>query len=317
MIYLMYGLESYLMKQEIINILKKENIDVLNQSNYDLENTDLKDIIEDAATISLFGDKKAILVDNSYIFTTTTNKKLKEQNLDCLFNYIEHPNELTLLFFLVNKETIDNRKKITVKMKQKAIFKEFHPMNDIKKYIENMLQPYHIKREDIAFLNNRVGNNLSIIELEINKLKTYKDSDYEITHQDILDVTCKTIDIDIFSLIDNIVLKNKEKALESYAEMIKLGEEPIKIIIMLANQFRIMYQAKQLLKQGYSEKNIASLLAIHPYRVKLALEKGRKFDEGILLNYLRQLALLDYQIKSGQIDKNIGLELFILTIEQK
>ena len=65
MIYLMYGLESYLMKQEVINILKKENIDVLNQSNYDLENTDLKDIIEDAATIYLFGDKKAILVDNN------------------------------------------------------------------------------------------------------------------------------------------------------------------------------------------------------------------------------------------------------------
>ena len=68
----------------------------------------------------------------------------------------------------------------------------------------------------------------------------------------IIEVTTETIDTDIFHLVDNIILKNKEKALKSYYEMIKIGEEPIKIIVILANQFRLIYQVKQLSKKRIS-----------------------------------------------------------------
>ena len=314
MIYLFYGLETFLIKKEIASILQKENMDTINQNTYDLEDSSLKDIIEDASTISLFGDKKAIIVENSYIFTGTTNKKLPEQNIEILNQYLQNPNTNTILMFIVNKDSIDKRKKIVSEVKKIGVVKEFTSLTDQTSYLKTMLDPYQIKASDFSFLIERVGNNLSILEQEIIKLKTYKQDDLNITKQDIIDVTCKNVDIDIFSLIDNIVIKNKEKALESYTEMIKLGEEPIKIIIMLANQFRMMYQAKQLLKKGYSEKDIASTLDIHPYRIKLALQKSHGFTEDILLDYIEQLATLDYEIKSGKIDKNIGLELFILYI---
>lgn len=313
MVYLFYGLEYFLIKKELAQILKKENIEPINQNYYDLENSNINDIIEDASTFSLFGDKKAIIVENSYIFTGTTNKKLPEQNTDNLSSYLENPNQDTLLFFLINKENID-KEKIVNTIKKVGVVKEFTPVTDLKVYVKDMIEPYQIETADLNLFINRVGNQLSILEQEIKKLKTYKDKDLKITRQDILDVTCKTVDIDIFSLIDNIIIKNKEKSLESYHEMLKLGEEPIKIAIMLANQFRIMYQAKQLIKKGYSEKDIASHLDVHPYRVKLALEKSRNFKDDTLLTYLEKLAQLDYEIKSGRIDKNIGLELFILSI---
>ncbi len=314
MIYLFYGLEYYLIKKEIQSILANEKIDLINQNTYDLENSELKEIIEDASTVSLFSDKKAIIVENCYIFTGTTNKKLPEQNIEILNTYLQNINENTLLFFIINKESIDKRKKIINEIKKRGVIKEFAPLTDQKTYVITMLKPYQIQISDVNLLIARVGNNLSILEQEIKKLKTYKNNDLQITRQDIIDVTCKTVDIDLFSLIDNIVTKNKEKALESYTEMIQLGEEPIKIIIMLANQFRMMYQSKQLSRKGYSEKDIASSLEVHPYRIKLALEKSHNFKEDTLLKYLKQLATLDYQIKSGKIDKNIGLELFILSI---
>ena len=314
MTYLFYGTEYYLIKKEIETILAKEKIQTMNQNTYDLENSQLKDIIEDAATISLFGDKKAIIVENSYIFTGTTNKKLPEQTIEILISYLKQPNEDTLLFFIVNKDTIDKRKKLVTEMKLNGTVKEFAPLTNQTQYVISMLKPYQIEEKEATFLIHRVGNQLSILEQEIQKLKTYKNKDLQITKQDIIDVTCKTVDIDIFTLLDNIVTKNKERALESYAEMIKIGEEPIKIMILLANQFRIMYQAKQLIKKGYSEKDISSSLNVHPYRIKLALEKSRSFQEETLLNYLKQLSHLDYEIKSGKTDKNIGLELFILSL---
>lgn len=314
MIYLFYGLEYYLIKKELNTILQKEKIDFLNQNTYDLENSRLQDIIDDASTISLFGEKKAIIVENSYIFTATTNKKFPEQNTDFLMSYLKQPNPDTLLFFLVNKETIDQRKKIVTALKEVGIVKEFAPVENLRQYVTSMIKPYQISSSDVDFLLHRVGNQLSILEQEIQKLKTYKNKDLEITRQDVIDVTCKTVDIDLFTLIDDIVNQNKERALECYNEMLKRGEEPIKIIILLANQFRMMYQAKQLLKKGYSEKDIATTLKVHPYRIKLALEKSRGFQEEVLLQYLEHLAQLDYQIKSGRIDKNIGLELFILNV---
>ena len=94
--------------------------------------------------------------------------------------------------------------------------------------------------------------------------------------------------------------------------MIKTGEEPIKIIILLASQFRIMYQTKELLKSGLTRKDIASTLKIHPYRVEIAIKNGRDYDAKTLLKYLNNLAELDINIKTGKTDKNLALEMFIL-----
>ena len=127
-------------------------------------------------------------------------------------------------------------------------------------------------------------------------------------------LTHKNIDMDIFKLIDNILLSNKKQALECLEEMIKYGEEPIAIIIMLANQIRIMYQSKLLIKKGYSEHEISDILEIHEFRVKKALEKSRNYTDKKILSKLEELADLDYNIKSGNIDKDIGLELFILNM---
>lgn len=96
--------------------------------------------------------------------------------------------------------------------------------------------------------------------------------------------------------------------------MIKVGEEPIKIIVMLANQFRLMYQVKLLTSKGYTEDDITSLLHSKKYPVHLAIQKGYRYSSDILLKHLEELADLDIKIKSGEIDKNLALELFLLRI---
>lgn len=199
-------------------------------------------------------------------------------------------------------------------MKKNGTIKEFNTVSNINNWITKELEPYQMDKKEVEYFINRVGNNLSILKEEIDKLKLYKDDEKVITQKDIEQLTHKNIDTDIFKLIDSILSTRKKEALESLEEMMKYGEEPIAIIVMLANQFRIMYQSKQLLKKGYSEREIANLLEIHEFRVKKALEKGRKYSSDEILKKLEDLADLDYQIKSGQLDKNIGLELFILNM---
>lgn len=311
--YLLYGLEKYLIDERIKKIINENQLNSIDINRYNLEETTLQQIIDDASTISLFQNKKMIIIDNAYIFCSI-NKKLPEQNVDLLIKYIENSNPNTILVFVALKEKIDTRKKVVTILKKYGYIEEYNNINNISKIIADLFSPYQIDNKCINLLINRVGNDLNLISSEINKIKIYKDNDYKITESDILNLTHKNIDMDIFKFIDNILSSKKKESLECLEEMIKYGEEPIAIIIMLANQIRIMYQSKLLIKKGYSEHEISNILEIHEYRVKKALEKGRNFTDKKMLSKLEELADLDYNIKSGKIDKNIGLELFILNM---
>lgn len=312
MLYLLYGTENYLIKKEIDKILNANSIEKINVSEYNLEIDNFKDIIEDANTISLFADKKAIIVNNSYLFT---GKSIKNENDPELFlDYFKNVNPDSIIIFIVDSEKLDERKKIVKEIKKIGTVKDFNKKNDLTDILKNMFEGYNISIQDIRFMIDRCGNNLDILSQEVNKIKIYKDEDKNITKEDIINLTSKNIDVDIFGFIDTIVNKNKNKALEIYKEMLINGEEPIKILVILANQFRIIYQAKELYKQGYSGNDIATMIGIHPYRIKLALKKVINYNSDTLLDYLEKLADLDYDIKIGNIESSLGLEMFILSI---
>lgn len=305
MVYILYGTKDFQINEEIKKITKKQ--DQMNISKYDLNNTPLKLIIDDAQTISMFEDKKTVIVDNANMFTGTTSK-----DSDIIENYLNHINENTILILIVHNEKLDTRKKITKLIKKIGIVKEFNDETNPAVIVKKLLKDYNINDKTINLFIDRVGNNPLIIQNEINKIKIYKGNNKTISDEDILNLTTKIIDIDIFKLIDYIIKKNKNKALELYHEMIKMNEEPIKILVILANQFRIMYQSKELLKKGYSEKDIASILKIHPYRVKLAIQNSRNYPSEVLLKHLNNLADIDIGIKTGKLNKNLALELFML-----
>lgn len=311
MVYLLYGTEHYLIRKEISKIIESNNIDNINISEYNLEIDSFRDIIDDAETISMFGDKKAIIVNNSYVFT---GKNIKSDNdPDIFLNYFKHINPDTIIIFTVDSEKLDERKKLVKEIKKIGSVRDFNKNDNLNAIIKSMFDGYKIDNSVISFFIDRCGDNLDILSQEADKIKTYKDNERLITKEDIMALTTKNIDIDIFKFVDTIVNKNKNKALETYHEMLVNGEEPIKILVILANQFRIIYQAKELYKKGYSGNDISSIIGIHPYRIKLALEKATNYDSRTLLHYLSKLADLDYDIKTGNIDASFGLEMFILT----
>lgn len=313
MVYVLYGTVEYLIKKQVDTILKEYHIDQVSISKYNLTNELLKDIINDAESISLFDEKKAVIVENAYIFTGSINKKNPEQDTTLLEKYLENSNPNTILIFIVNNEKLDERKKITKLVKKLGNVKEFNNV-DIIQTVKSLWEGYQIKEDVIRFLIERVGDNISILSNEIEKIKLYKNDEQTITKEDIQNLTTKSLEVNNFKLIDAIISKNKVLAIELYEERLKLNEEPIAIIIALANQIRIMYQVKELYLMGHTEHDIASTLNIHPYRVKLASQNARKYDSNTLLQYLEDLANLDIAIKTGQVDKELGLELFILGI---
>jgi len=309
--YLLYGTERFLIDKEVKNIINKNNIEEINISKYDLELNSLNEILDDANTVSLFSNNKLIIVENAYIFSRIQNKKI--DNVEILEEYLKN-NSDTIIIFINNNEKIDSIKKIVKLIKEKGVIKEFNPLKNINSTVKSMFDDYKIGDSSINLLIDRVGNSLELIYQEVEKLKIYKINDKTITNKDIEDVVVENINIDIFKFVDDIINKNKKDAIKTYKELIKLNEEPIKIVALLASKFRLMYQASILAKKGYTEEDISGMLGVHKYPVHLAIISGYKYNSKILLKYLNDLANLDIGIKTGEKDKELALELFILSL---
>ena len=307
--YLLYGTEKFLIDKEIKNIISKNKVDEINISKYDLEINSLNEILDDANTVSLFSNNKLIIVENAYIFSRVQNKKI--DNIEILENYLKNSSD-TIIIFINNNEKLDNVKKIVKLIKEKGVIKEFNPLKNINNTVKNMFDDYKISDSCINLLIDRVGNSLELLYQEAEKLKIYKINDKIITNKDIEDLVIEKINVDIFKFVDDIINKNKKEAIKTYKELLKLNEEPIKIIALLASKFRLMYQANKLAKKGYTEESISEMLKVHKYPVHLAILAGYKYNSEILLKYLNDLADLDIGIKTGEKDKELALELFII-----
>lgn len=309
--YLLYGTERFLIDKEIKNIINKNKIEGINISKYDLEFNTINEILDDANTVSLFSSNKLIIVENSFIFSRTTKKI---DNVELLENYLKQNNSDVIIIFINPNEKLDSVKKIVKFIKEKGKVLEFNASKNINGIVKNMFDDYRFESGVIELLINRVGNNLNLIYQEVEKIKIYKIEDKYVLKEDVLNLTTEIIDIDIFKFVDDIINKNKKDAIKTYKELLKLNEEPIKIIALIASKFRLMYQACTLAKKGYTEDQISEILDMHKYPVHLAIVAGYKYNPKILLKYLNDLADLDIGIKTGEKDKELALELFILSL---
>lgn len=308
MIYLLFGTMDILIKDYISKIIKDNRIEKININKYNLEDN-LKNIILDALTVSLFDEKKLIIINCDNLFS---NKK--DIDTKILEEYLANPNPNSIVVFVCYTQTVDSRRRIYKLIKEKGKILEFNKNIDIYEYTKKLFSDYHINSDTINLFLKRVGSNPLIIKNEALKLMLFKDEDKLITVDDIKKITSVNNNNNIFELIDFIVNKKKKESIIIYHNLLLSGEEPIKIIVLLANQFRLLYQVKEFTKKGYSEEDIANTLHMKRYPVHLAIQSSYKYDSKVLLKNLENLADLDIKIKTGEVDKSLALELYLLEL---
>ena len=274
-----------------------------------MSTTEIENIIEDARTVSLFGQKKVIILEDSFFLGT--NKNI--DNLKLLEDYIEHYNPDSYLIFICNLEKIDTRKKIN-KLLSKHKVMELNTLNetDLSHFVQEYLKKDGYKIEDIPFFLKRAGTNLSNIQNELDKLEMLTIEKKVITNDDVNKVTTKVVEEEIFTLTDAIILKDTKKALHLLDEFLNLNYDEIQIIMLLFSQFHFLFQVKRLLNKNKTAEEIAKILEVNPYRVKYTIKKLYTYTEDEILGYIKRLAKMDHDIKLGLIQKNLALRLFIL-----
>ena len=116
-VYLIYGDEEFLIDKEIKNIINKFNSSMENVARYNLDESNVREAIEDACTISMFETNKIVICEKCN-FLTGENKKEINHDIDSLIKYINNPFSDSVLIFVVRNPKLDERKKVVKELKK-------------------------------------------------------------------------------------------------------------------------------------------------------------------------------------------------------
>ncbi|MBS4176275.1 DNA polymerase III subunit delta [Bacillus sp. FJAT-49731] len=320
-LYLLYGTEDFIInetKQKIVaNVLTEEEMD-FNLSVYDLEETPVEQAIEDAETFPFTGEKKLIILHNPVFLTAEKPKDKLEHNLKKLEAYIQEPASYSIVVFAGSYEKLDERKKITKLLKKNAEIIEGKKLSEpeLKVWIREQAAVNKVQIDEMAIelLLTLVGSDLMKLHTELEKLSLYVSESKRIDEEIVEKLTSRSFEQNIFDLVDKVVQRKMDEAFRIYYDLRKQNEEPIKILALLSSQFRLIYQVKELLKRGYGQQQIAGMVKVHPFRVKLASGQSRSFTEKGLGEIINLLAKTDEQLKTGGAGRDVALEMFLFKL---
>jgi DNA polymerase III subunit delta len=324
-LYICYGTEKYRLQQflshTIDRLIEAEYRDFA-VSKFDLMETPIEAVIEDAETLPFMAPRKLVIAQNARFLTGVKEQGKVEHNLDVLLQYVQSPADYSVLVLIVDADKLDERKKIVKTFKEMNIMVPFMPLtaDELLDWVKHQAEKGRFTfapgaAEQLILFT---GGNLQLMAPEMDKISLYLSGATGQTTLATVEIIEKLVarstEQNVFLLIEEMANLRLEKAFSILEELLKQKEEPIKISALMARQFRIILQVKELMKQGYSHQQAAGHLGLHPYAVKIAEGQGRKFDMARLCRILSDLTELDYSMKTGGIDKVMGLELFLMKL---
>lgn len=282
---------------------------------FDMLQASIEEVVEEAATFSLFADRKYLILKNSHVIFS----KITDSNKELFIRYLQSPNDLTTLI-LVSSEVPKADNEI-----YKAI-KANHSVTNIKnptiREIYTLIEEYFkennltISKDMIYYIINNSLNNYDMALNEAKKIVMYySNKNLKKTNAiDIQNIVYTTNENNIFHFTNEVLAKNLDGSLELLNSLKLYKVEPVIIFASLAKEIRNLYNVKFLTSMNYNVEAIASELGLKDWQIKRMQDKMYLFKEKELKDILLKLGKLDYDYKRGQVPGYTGLELLLISI---
>lgn len=317
-VYLLVGLEHHIFDATIERLTKAlPDIDNTSVIRFDLEETPVEVVIEEADTLPFLQDHKLIIASNAFFLSGRDKKRNEvEHNLTILEEWLANPSPTATVVFIAPFENLDGRKRITKQMKKITTVIEANRLEgrDLLTWIQHeaKVNGSQITPESAQTLVNMAGDSLLSLSTEIVKMATYLSGEGGITEDVIQLLVPRTPEMDVFRLTDSYIAGNIPATVSIYHDLLRNGEEPIMLTSLIAGHIRLMIHVQSLRRKGYQQHQIAKTLNVHPYRVKLMMENRNIPHDDRLLTILKNLANIDYKLKSTGGKRERILELFFM-----
>ena len=301
-----------MIKKRLKKILAERlgEIDDFNVIKFDLDEDEIDAVIDEASLLPLGYDRKAVVVDNASFLTNGGKKEDKEK----IFNLLQSSGDEVDLIFIYHGDSVDNKSDIYKFVEQNGqvlnfmnITKEEWPLY-VKKYFKD--RNVEIDPKAVDELVTRVDGDLLRFINEADKLCLYKN---KISVMDVALMVSKPLEDDVFQISNALLRGDNAAALSIFRDLKMINSKATESLIsLLGNQFRFINQVMFLSSKGLDKKEIAFELGASEGRVWVTQKNTRNLSRRDVAHALDDLYYLDYQIKSGQIDRFYGFELFLI-----
>lgn len=158
-----------------------------------------------------------------------------------------------------------------------------------------------------------VGADLRSIDNELEKLFTYRAGEM-IRRQDVQALVAPMQEQSIFELVDAMGKRDVSTSLRLLHDQLSHNAQPLYLLAMIARQFRLLLQVRDLAGRGLSVEDIRAQLGLHPFVVRKILEQSRNFSIDQLESIYRRLLETDIAMKTGQGDPGVNLDVLVVEI---
>lgn len=274
-VYFLQGEEPYYIDQ-IVDLAAAAILDEserdFNQTIVYAKDTPAIDVVDAASRLPMMSERQVVIVKEAQDY--------KANAWDIFEPYIESPSPSTVLIFAHKYKKLDKRSRFYKLLKKHAIIfdseqiKEYNLADWIKKYIHE--KKYQITDKGTALLVEFIGNDLSRIANELEKLFILVPEGGQINEKHIEENIGISKDYNVFELVNAILERNVLKANKI---IIYFSQNPkaAHLVFILSN-LHTLYQ--RLFKAHFAgtedPRQLASLLGMHPYPAKELLLNKRK-----------------------------------------
>ena len=310
--YLLYGEEAYLKQQYKHNLIKALNPDedTMNFNHYEGKGIDVKQLIDLCETMPFFADRRVILLENTGFF-----KNKSEELADYMK---ELPDYLCLVFV---ESEVDKRNRMYKAVKACGTIAEFARQDEktLMRWAAGILGKAgkKITQRDMELLLTKTGTDMGNLRMELEKLICYTEGRDVVTAEDIEEICTTQTTNRIFDMVRAVTEKNQKRALDLYYDLLTLKEPPMRILFLLAKQYRQLLQVKQFAEAGLAQPEMASKLGVPSFAVRNIASCARAYTISELEQALKDFVDAEESVKTGRLEDKLSVELLIIKYSSK
>ena len=225
-----------------------------------------RQIVETAGRLPMMAEKQLVIIKEAHALA------LKEDEEKQYLNYLKKPVSSTILVFAWKHGTPDGRKSFGKEMKKSAVYFESKPLyaNQVAPWVKNWLsqRKYKIEENAADLLVEYLGNDLSVVANELEKLIINKQPGVAITLDDIETGVGISKEYNVFELNNALANKDRTKTYQIANYFISNPKNGPLVLILGTLQGFFTKVFLFHLNRNLPDKDIASVLKISPFFIK-------------------------------------------------
>jgi DNA polymerase III subunit delta len=168
-----------------------------------------------------------------------------------------------------------------------------------------------LTRQIAAQVSRVTHADLGVIESELQKLAAYKTSGAKLTPEVVTELLVGAREDEIFRLTDNLLPHPSAQAWSVARNLVRSGIQPTSVAYRMARHLALVLEVRARQERGESLSVMQSDMAEHSFVVQKAFDAARAVDPDQLEASLRAIRDYEFEVKSGQVDAELGLDVLL------